>query len=145
MLGLIERLEAAEVGSRELDGLIHRLIFPDEMLMTDPGSAGPVKRAAVYQPVGSLPDIHGQVVAECLPGVARYTTSLDAALALAERVLPGSLTWRTESGGTSFTAAFWDDPEYEPVGAGRAPTPALALCIAILRARADLNTRSEGA
>jgi hypothetical protein len=62
--------------------------------------------------------------------------SLDAALALAERVLPGDLTWRIEKDST-FTAAFWSDPEYEPIGSARSATPALALCAAILRAQSE--------
>jgi hypothetical protein len=63
-----------------------------------------------------------------------WTTSLDCALALAERVLPlGS--WRIEREGAVFWAKIWWDREGK---AGHkyadAKTPALALCIAILKA-----------
>ena len=61
----------------------------------------------------------------------RYTTSLDDALALTERILPGSRR-----------VAIWRDP-FMPKGmwdasidrsSGRSPVAALALCIALLKA-----------
>ena len=64
----------------------------------------------------------------------KYTTSIDEALALAQRVLPGLYMWNVE---------FDDEPTGTPAsarvyaktdGRGAAPTPALALCIAILEA-----------
>ena len=67
------------------------------------------------------------------------TTSLDAALALAERVLPGLGAWDI---GHAYNA----EPPYQarlvvvrqgdPETFARAATPALALCIAILKATA---------
>jgi hypothetical protein len=62
-----------------------------------------------------------------------YTTSLDAALALAERVLPG-WDWHARSHyGDKFFAQVWpafQSRQHEAYAA----TPALALCIAILKA-----------
>jgi len=61
--------------------------------------------------------------------------SLDAALALAERVLPGKewmLVKSTEGGETSFHALIGPDSLGR---AGEAASAALALCIAILRAK----------
>lgn len=65
-----------------------------------------------------------------------YTASLDAALALAERVLPG-WKWGVTGGGAPADALL-----YEPVLGGwrhsirtEAPTPALALVLAVLRGK----------
>lgn len=107
---LIARLEAAEAGSRELDLVVVRAVGEDARLL----------------------------------GWPPYTTPLDAALALAERVLPG---WAVEvsriNAGTSrCTANIWTPSQREgQLGSGRvfvdAPTPALALVIATLRAKLD--------
>lgn len=108
-MSLIERLEAAEVGSREFDC---------EVWCIFDGWAGVDKPPCV-------------------------TTSLDAALALAERVLPG---WRMhvlqDQDGmyqTDNAAKRWFCGIHEKRGPGNvmahAPTPALALCIAILKAK----------
>lgn len=102
---LIARLEAAEVGSRELDWAVGAALFTGVR-----GCAAP-----------------------------NATTSLDAALALAERVLPG---WRVF--GISDERDFqvnrgWGAGVGEKTGPGiqhaKAPTPALALVIAVLRAK----------
>ena len=99
---LIEKLEGAEVGSRELDAYVLFRLDYDQSESTPP-----------------------------------VTTSLDAALALAERVLPYAeviAVSRTKSGG-------W--------GAGingyvvYAATPALALCAAILRAQSEARPTGE--
>lgn len=83
MTDLIKRLEEAEAGGRELDAAIAVLI----------GGFFAVKsRLNPAVPDYGYFDAEGAPV---LPGhggdqmVPRYTTSLDAALALAERVLPG--------------------------------------------------------
>lgn len=63
--------------------------------------------------------------------VPAFTTSLDAALALAKRVLP-DVRWRVEKEGVgAFWCRIWttDYATYT-----NAKTPALSLCIAILRA-----------
>lgn len=82
---LIRRLEEAERGSRELDGDIHRLLFPSDLVMTDPGSVGPRARPAIMERIGDRPDIPDDVIAE-VTGVPSYTTSLDAVQALVERL-----------------------------------------------------------
>lgn len=123
MLDLIERLEKAEAGSRELDceiGLIVRTNGRGEIVQWGNGE-------------WVIQDAGGPYV------VDDFTTSLDAALALAERVLPG---WSR--------GVFEDEPGNQPPwlatltevcdaravegheGAGA--TAPLALCIAILRA-----------
>lgn len=78
-----------------------------------------------------------QVSGDDIPHAALYTASVDAALALAERVLPGhtggfqpgieSKTWAT---------VYYASPvEVHEVAKAKAATPAIALCIAILRAK----------
>jgi len=104
---LIARLEAAEAGGRELD----------------------------YEIRDALNDPHWNIRVP-----ADWTTSLDAALALAERVLPGwQITLSTKGGEMPPWVQIYPlpleednylDPEF-------AATPALALCIAILKAKAQ--------
>lgn len=75
---------------------------------------------------------------------ADWTTSIDAAVALAERVLPG---WSVEvaiinAGSSQCTANIWVPSQREALfGNGRvfvnAATPALALCAAVVRAHAE--------
>jgi len=121
---LIERLEAAERGSREFSVEVENALGQAKFvqpLKYDPGSMDHVR---VHRPV---------------------TESLDAALALAERVLPG---WRMhalqDQDGmyqTDNTATRWFCGVSEKRGPGnvmsKSPTPALALCAAILKARKD--------
>lgn len=130
--GLIERLEAAEFGSAELDAEICVLFrYGGENsedatnVRTDPEWEG---------------DLLFEVGAdECCNPIPSLTTSLDAALALAERVLGRAfrLGLIQQPDGTWEAATLWSDEEQDDrdVAFGHAPTPALALCIAILRAK----------
>lgn len=66
-----------------------------------------------------------------------YTASIDAGIALCERVLPG-WSWAVDSGYAanhqkSHAEAWTGDDE----GSGDAATPALALCAAIIKARME--------
>jgi len=63
-----------------------------------------------------------------------YTTSLDAALALAERVLPGLYMWKVEFDDEPTSTPAWAKIYAKRDGQGSAATAALALCIAILKA-----------
>lgn len=134
MQELIARLEAAEAGSRELDALVW-------LRFNRPEYSGGVKALEMrswYDGRGHmiLETDAGEEVADDL-GIGTYTTSLDAALALAERVLPG-FTWRVQRHTSGmFDAALWSDPDDNYVGYGRTPSPALSLCIAILKAKAQ--------
>lgn len=136
--GLIERLEKAESGSRELDALIWAEVHPerikvtgwnkpygDQMDRTQVEFSTPPKRTrCVTSDQG--PFSHAEPV----------TTSLDAALALASRVLPGWL-WSAGTSDDGTAIAVLDDLNASGGFAeSRAKTPALALCIAILKARA---------
>lgn len=110
MEDLIKRLEAAEVGSRELDRAIWYAVEFD--------SRGEPSHAP------------------------KYTTSLDAALALADRVLP-PFRWcmYTQSGdGAKVLGADNDAEEGEKwrfQSEGSAKTVPLALVVAILRAKME--------
>lgn len=109
MQELIARLEEAEAGSRELDREI-----------------GEITRA----PMGNAGDVVGL-------GYAHFTTSIDAALALAERVLPDARV--TINTGSGWARLLTKDGRYDYgfFASARAATPALALCIAILKAKAQ--------
>jgi len=114
---LVERLEVAEAGNGHLDVLIHAALWP-----SDP-SIGWNEQPPV-------------------------TTSLDAALALAERVLPG---WEVGARVNQDQTATCYVSDGGPIGMSRfqqseKPTPALALCIAILKATtaSSVGTKRSG-
>jgi len=127
---LIARLEAAEVGSRELDAHVEVVARAFEAAKT--GLARELWAKWIVSRDFGVEDEHTAYQP------APVTTSLDAALALAERVLP---EWRVF--GISDERDFqvnrgWGAGVGEKTGPGiqhaKAPTPALALCTAILRA-----------
>lgn len=101
---LIEKLEGAEAGSKELDGYVLFKLDYDQSESTPP-----------------------------------ITTSLDAALALAERVLPDEI-WECEFGPSSSRAEL-KNPRFIIEASAR--TPALALCAAILRAQSEARATGE--
>lgn len=68
-----------------------------------------------------------------------YTKSLDATLALVEAKLPGA-NW-SMSKGTEQYHALIDDDIVEPRAIGHAPTPAIALLIALFRALESSNAK----
>lgn len=138
MTSLIERLEKASEGSRELDAAIWEAATGEvwSFPFGEPDRAGPWVPA---HPV--FPDIAAWVV------VPSITTSVDDALALVERALPGWLwdvtTITTSFGGQrrpSATVMRPDHPEGDEIDTcGGAATPALALCAAILKAKASAD------
>lgn len=108
MSDLIERLEKAEVGSRDLDLAIERLTN-----------------------ISSVHDDH----LDRFPDAAKpYTTSLDAIVGLIGEKLPG-WTWEAVSYGSACLFSP-DDQEAMAIG-GTATTAPLALCIALLRSLKD--------
>lgn len=111
MKDLIARLEAAEVGARELDHLIFMHTAPMEV-------------SSHWSPNDRM---------------TLYTTSLDAALALAERVLPGwGWCMRTDETGQCFANVFPGNPNIDRIFYDAyAATHPIALCIAILRAKIE--------
>lgn len=137
---LIERLEGAETGGWELDARVWCFENGPEFkkMLTVPGFPG--RHFSFRTSVGDI-GFHGRDQSP----VHHYTTSLDAALALADRVVKASPKAdhdkpeiRITTG--DFGANVYIDPDTfrgDVLWFGSAATPALALCAAILRARKD--------
>lgn len=141
MKDLIERLEKASEGSRRLDALIWQALHPEQPFMTYAGDVRPPAKPATYEPVGSIdfsdwPADSMEVVAGAL-GAPRLTTSLDAALTL----VPEGWTWDVDATAPECGVDWTLHPQglEEFAVTGTAPTPALALCIAALKARSASN------
>jgi len=126
---LITSLEQAGEGSRELDIAVRDALLPDETALDFTMKIG----------FADQPWTHSE---RRIFVVENYTTSLDAALALASRVLGDDWLWSMHQNYQAHPST----PAYqvtlrnmdratgdfdEPVSG---PTPALALCIAILKA-----------
>jgi len=139
---LISRVEAAKGPDREIDAAIWQLVLPDDY------------RKARGMASGLWPK-NGDREAEERAWASRaarpFSRSLDAAIALCERVLPGWL-WEMRQDETRGYFARVESPDFDCVTweagdkittdilAGRdanafAPTPALALCLALSTAR----------
>lgn len=103
LMGLIAKLEALDGPSREVDAEIDRL----------------------------LNAWTGPVLSTVLPGVPPVTASIDAAVALCERALPGTKVMVNNWPGGSKPAAARIGRNGEDA---RGPTLAIALVIALLRA-----------
>ena len=120
MIDLIKRLEEAEEGSRELDRDISKLIDKAEWAKCANWAS---------MPCGASPDVIDRDALRWLPD---YTTSLDAALALAERVglsVSQILNEALEGpSGEGIWATGWN--RNKP----HAPQIAKFVCIAILKA-----------
>lgn len=134
---LIKKLESAECGSRELDGKIYRRV---EL------SKGHLYRET---PEGWQTNLHGTALnpvwSDSLASAPHYTTSLDAALTL----VPEGWGWQVSDRAPNPHAgrAYLHNRELHFVGVFDRPnprfecseetaaTPALALCIAALKAR----------
>ncbi len=117
MTGLIKQLEAATEGSRGLDYLIH------------------TKLGWVDQDQGGWDGPNGEHTGEGWP---YYTTSLDAALTLVPEGLRWTLRYDPTRKLNYWTWVWTDDGPCEAYK----PTPALALCIAILKARSPKRDTS---
>ena len=129
-------LEAAECGNRELDALVEVEARTAEAERSGLAREHWAKwRASASGLVG---DPHTQYPSR------PFTTSLDAALALAERVLPGwGFFLRKDKDGCN-CGLVYPEASFVTPGCGSSPTPALALCIAILKARQASNPTAEG-
>lgn len=124
---LIARLERATEGSRELDAEVWREVsLPTEYF-------GSKIERVTYS--------NGDVVIDTEDGfrhfdthdIPRFTLSLDAALSL---VPGGKWQWQIRQDPSSYRAGIVGGKIPDMViHRGQAPTPALALCIAALRAR----------
>ena len=129
MTDLITRLEEAAEGSRELDAAIARQfgwVYERRI---------PEFRSPKWWPPMELEtkdQTSAYAYAKANP--PPVTTSLDAALALAKRVLPRWRPMLRKHAGYSRAHLAAPNLKYEDDCTGRATTPALALCLAILRA-----------
>lgn len=135
---LIARVEGASGPDRELDVALADALHPNVTLM--PLSSNPeewvVKIGDKWVPTTRYP--RGYMTTGDRY-VQAYTSSLDAALGLVERVLPG---WRwmvrrvyPEHDGRTQHVAYVESVDYGDYHAATAPTPALALILAMLRAK----------
>lgn len=127
-MSLIQELEAAKEGSRLLDARIHEDAQPDQSLRAKFERAASRPVADVGMPT-IIPD-----------SVPHYTTSLDAALSL----VPGGVGFIIGTDGDTHYAQIISELEFEcdegsscaVHSEAQAASPALALCIAALKARA---------
>jgi len=120
---LIDRLSKLDGPNRRLDHEIHILFFV----------ADDKKDTVEWNHFGSYswspsPD---HVMIDKVPS---YTASVDAAIALAERVLPG---WKWYAGNWNVHAAVLS-PDRNNDQRAVAATPAIALCIAVLKGHATI-------
>ncbi len=114
LTSLIEKLEKAEGPSRELDGDIHNTVLGT---------------AYVFAPHSVTGFLTSATNNGC-PIVAGYTSSIDAAVSLAGRVLPGHQVNVTRFTSTVARASIGNGW----IAASTHRTPALAICLATLRA-----------
>lgn len=98
LTSLLDRVRAATKGDREIDARIHHALFPDQRVLLDAGSIRPPRREPIYGalrdfPIDGWTDWDGiAITLEAAP----CATSIDAAVALAERVLPEMNCWGVE-------------------------------------------------
>nr|WP_313010800.1 hypothetical protein [Brucella intermedia] len=138
MTDLITSLSKLDAPDREVDALIAAELEPH---IFDAPGFNPVRPVPSFR-IGSEGNTirfeDGGIM--CLSYFPRYTASVDAAIALAERVLPG---WVFDNVGQDFHSV---PGGYEAFGwnvelingtrvQGQAPTLPLAICIALLRAK----------
>ncbi len=129
--GLIERVEKATGLDRELDGAIHNALFG----------------TAYVRCTGSVTGFMTSATNNGNPTVPIYTNSVDAALALVEKMRPG-YRWGVSSVaikigahpdgktayGEGFRAHVTKNSPLRPMpSTADAPTPALAIILALLR------------
>jgi len=125
---LIEKIEAAEEGSRELDVDIAKHLGGAIRTSTTVGTR--------YQVLWLDAEFaQGDDINE-LPEVPFYTTSIDAIVGLIESELPGAF-WRISSRNKAVLVSKKDHAGY-----ARGHTPALALCASFLKALQ--SERGEG-
>ncbi|OAE39680.1 hypothetical protein [Brucella intermedia] len=137
---LITRLSKLDAPDREVDAELEAVSLGGRVYLNDPES----KEVIIERP------IDGFWIRGIYPyrKIARYTASVDAVIALAERVLPG---WTFEHIGQDYIRARGLDNDVMPMGwtveisdgsqtaQGQAPTFPLAICIALLRAKEASN------
>jgi len=140
MTDLITRLSKLDAPDREVDAELEAIFVGGRVHYNDPAN----KEAVIERP------IDGFWIRGIYPyrKIARYTASIDAVIALAEKVLPG---WTFEHIGQDYIRARGLENDVMPMGwtveisdgsqtiQGQAPTFPLAICIALLRAKEASN------
>lgn len=138
---VIARLEAASEPSRELDSAIGRALEP---FPTQPfNQEGPFYRLqGMYWVLGKKDTPNGPVEEKWSRCPPLYTASLDVALTL----VPSHHLWQVRRG-IEISAVVWmieiDYDEHNPPVGYNSASPTIALCIAALKARAELDSRSH--
>jgi len=144
---LLEKVKAATGPSDELDARIHHALHPDQKFMFDGGDVR-TKRPARYGPLRELDlDTWGpETDPYTWEGFARamnaqrITSSIDASLALVEKMLPGAVWFAAcqpdDVGLYSFDLRPTDAPE---VATASAPTFPLAILQSLLSALSSIS------
>jgi hypothetical protein len=114
MTDLLTALQSAERGSRELDALVEKTL--GLAITTDRTGLAMAGDGTRYR-------------------VPHYTTSTDAALALVERVCPGWWPAVAQVGPGKWSADIYDPSDTGSQSPAHAPTPPLALVIALVKAK----------
>lgn len=128
---LIDRLSKLDGPDREVDAELEAIFVGGRVHYNDPAN----KEAVIERP------IDGFWIRGIYPyrKIARYTSSVDAALALAERVLPGCRGdvefGKPDDEGLYCARIYLTDRAFKDFH----KVPAIALCIAILRAKEASN------
>ena len=135
---LIEKLMAATEGSRELDFWIATVTewrSPPEHHFDGGAAHMRFAKKQFEQRTGLGPEVCDDM------RLPRYTTSLDAALTLVPAAFADNWDLRIRNGDSCHAEVYM--PSYQQDGLAR--TPALAFCIAALRARSFEHGRTAGA
>lgn len=132
---LLERVEKAEGPDRELDAAIYNALYTDNYR--------PHAFHSFEQKFHAVHRYHdGWLVGkdnsdEWAENLPKFTASIDAAVALVEKMLPG-WAWGVHVNPRAVGGFLAHVTERSPIrpmpNIGAAPTPALALCAALLRA-----------
>ena len=137
---LIEKLEAASEGSRELDFWIWLALERDNTVVPQIPASFQSKRGDEFELYDANERCVGWVGFQVVP---HYSLSIDAALALAERVLPG-WAWNIDRWGkmsrvtlNECDAEGWHKSKHRRIEVAAEQPPALALCAAVLRAQSE--------
>jgi hypothetical protein len=128
---LLERVKAATVPDQEMDADLWLAVVPDAM-RRNVMAAWPDE-----QPIWEYSDPDRNLIGRHL--VPRLTASIDAALALLERMLPGH-DWMLDKG-SEISCAIWRTRDLLAVANSIAATPPLAILAALLSA---LNDEGKG-
>lgn len=135
--GLIERIEAASEGSRELDAEIGRTCGWVQKSHSQWGIGAP----HWWRDGRCQSEIIGWWHSQQAASLPAFTFSLDAAITL----VPQGMHWCVDSDGDRYMASASVGPQpiggelYEPHAIADAETPALALCAASLKAMETPN------